>query len=81
MSERTRIRLGIAAFAMLLAIGLGTLRWSGIDDRLFRILAICGALLVVLLFMTYRVFAGIADDATRAAAAEKAAEDTSEGTP
>jgi hypothetical protein len=49
-----RIRLAIAGVAVLVLAALFILRRAGIDENLFRILAITGGLLVTLLFVTYR---------------------------
>jgi hypothetical protein len=58
-----RIRYGIFALAALLIVILVLLRAIGIDQKLLRVLAIASALLVVVLFMTYRAFAGVAEAA------------------
>jgi hypothetical protein len=49
-----RIRLALAGLAMAVLVALFFLKRAGIDDTLFRILAITGGLLVTLLFVTYR---------------------------
>jgi TRAP-type uncharacterized transport system fused permease subunit len=81
MSDRAKVRLGIYLLAAFVLIVLGVLRLWGVEQRILRIVAICGGLLVVMLLMTYRVFAGVVDDANRVAAAEKAAEDKSGNEP
>jgi hypothetical protein len=49
-----RIRLVIGLVALLVILGLLALKRTGVDDGLFRVLAIAGGLLVTLLFVTYR---------------------------
>ncbi len=60
------IKRGIHAFAALLLAGLALLKWLDIDAQLFRILAISTGLLVAVLLMTYRAFAGVAEAARNA---------------
>jgi hypothetical protein len=49
-----RIRAGIAVLAVVVLIALAVLKSIGIDERLFRILALAGGLLVGSLYVTYR---------------------------
>jgi uncharacterized membrane protein len=58
-----RIRRGIFILAGLLILLLLLLRFIGIDQKLLRVFAISAALLVVVLYMTYRAFAGVAEAA------------------
>jgi urea transporter len=61
-----RIKQGIYGFAALLLAGLALLKWLEIDAQLFKILAISTGLLVAVLLMTYRAFAGVAEAARNA---------------
>jgi hypothetical protein len=81
MTERAKIRFAIYLLAVVILVALGIVRWWGIDPRVFKALAICGGLLVIMLLMTYRVLASIADAATARAAADEAAQDQSGNSP
>ncbi len=59
----TRIKRGIYLFAALLLAALAGLRILDIDRGLLKILAIASGLLVLLLLITYRAFAGVAEAA------------------
>ncbi len=58
-----RIKRGIYVFAALLLAVLVGLRVLDIDRSLLKILAIASGLLVLLLLITYRAFAGVAEAA------------------
>jgi hypothetical protein len=58
-----RIRRGIYALAALLLLGLFGLRLLEIDRTLLAIFAAASGLLVVLLLITYRAFASVAESA------------------
>jgi hypothetical protein len=58
-----RIKPGIYVFAALLLAVLAGLRVLDIDRSLLKILAIASGLLVLLLLITYRAFAGVAESA------------------
>jgi hypothetical protein len=58
-----RIKRGIYVFAALLLLVLAGLRVLDIDRSLLKILAIASGLLVLLLLITYRAFAGVAESA------------------
>lgn len=62
-ARRVRIGIGIVAAAVILA--LFGLRRLGIEEMLWRILAAAGALLVTLLFVTYRALLKIVEAAHR----------------
>jgi hypothetical protein len=70
-----RIKQGIYAFAVLLLAGLAVLKWLAVDQRLFLVLGISSGLLVVMLLMTYRVFAGVAEAARNAPQSPDAPQD------
>jgi hypothetical protein len=53
-SDVRRVRVTIAIVAALVILGLFVLKRIGVDEMLFRILAIAGGLLVTMLFVTYR---------------------------
>ena len=57
------IRRGIFVFAAALLAGLMALRFAGIDRTLLAILAAAAGLLVALLLITYRAFAGVVEAA------------------
>jgi hypothetical protein len=59
----TRIRRGVAVLAVVLLIILGLLKWQGVDQKLLLILISATGLLVGLLLITYRAFAGVAEAA------------------
>jgi hypothetical protein len=61
--ENTRIKQGIYCLAAGLLAGLLMLQWLDTDRGLLRILAIASGLLVLLLLITYRAFAGVAETA------------------
>jgi hypothetical protein len=65
-----RIRAGIAIVAVVVLAGLAALKSIGIDDRLFRILAIAGGLLVASLFVTYRALLNMVEAVRRMPPAE-----------
>ncbi len=71
MADPARIKRGIYALAALIVLILAGLRVAGIDRALVGVLAGAGGLLVVLLLITYRAFAGVAEAARQAAAEEK----------
>jgi uncharacterized Tic20 family protein len=58
-----RIKRGIYVFAALLLMILVGLRILDVDRQLLNILAIASGLLVLLLLITYRAFAGVAEAA------------------
>ena len=58
-----RIRRGIYGLAALLLLGLFGLRLMEIDRKLFKVLAVASGVLVLLLLITYRAFAGVAEAA------------------
>lgn len=58
-----RIRRGIYGLAALLLLGLFGLRLMEIDRSLLAIFAAASGLLVLLLLITYRAFAGVAEAA------------------
>ncbi|MFM9975225.1 MAG: hypothetical protein ACKVON_11735 [Beijerinckiaceae bacterium] len=62
----TRIKRGIYGFAAVLLMGLALLRFFGADLVLLKILVIASGLLVLLLLITYRAFAGVAEAARHA---------------
>ncbi len=62
-----RLKQGIWLLAALLLGGLIMLRLLDADRTLLKILAIASALLVLLLLITYRAFAGVADAARNGA--------------
>jgi hypothetical protein len=53
-SSVRRVRITIALVAAVVVLGLFTLKRAGVEDNLFRILAVAGGLLVTVLFVTYR---------------------------
>jgi hypothetical protein len=57
------IRRGIAWLALLLLCILGLMKWQGVDQKLMLILVIASGLLVGLLLITYRAFAGVVEAA------------------
>jgi hypothetical protein len=57
------IKQGIYLLAALLVAGLLAMRLLGVDPLLVKILAIASGVLVLLLLITYRAFAGVADAA------------------
>ncbi len=57
------IKRGIWLLAAALLVGLALLRLADIDRGLLKILAIASGLLVLLLLITYRAFAGVAEAA------------------
>jgi hypothetical protein len=59
----SRIKRGIWLLAAVLLGGLVLLRLVDVDRDLLKILAIASALLVLLLLITYRAFAGVAEAA------------------
>jgi uncharacterized membrane protein YccC len=69
---RQRIRLGIAGLAIFLLLLLGFLKLLGIDQKLLRILMIAAGLLVGMLLITYRAFAGVAEAAVVETAKQQA---------
>ncbi len=71
MSDPARIKRGIYALAALIVLILAGLRIVGVDRALIGVLAGAGGLLVVLLLITYRAFAGVAEVARQAAPEEK----------
>jgi hypothetical protein len=62
-----RIRAFIAAVALIVVAGLATLKGAGADEKLLRVLAIGGGLLVTMLFVTYRALLRLAEAAGAAA--------------
>jgi uncharacterized membrane protein YccC len=72
---RQRIRLGIAGLAIFLLLLLGFLKLLGIDQKLLRILMIAAGLLVGMLLITYRAFAGVAEAAGVETARQQAPND------
>jgi ABC-type transport system involved in cytochrome c biogenesis permease subunit len=60
---RDAIKLRIYGLAILLLAGLLVLRFLDVDRQLLKILAIASGLLVLLLLITYRAFAGVAEAA------------------
>ena len=58
-----RIKRGIYALAAFLLAALLGLRLLEIDRNLFKVLAVASGLLVLLLLITYRAFAGVAEAA------------------
>jgi hypothetical protein len=58
-----RIKRSIWLLAAVLLGGLVLLRLADVDRDLLKILAIASALLVLLLLITYRAFAGVAEAA------------------
>jgi hypothetical protein len=58
-----RIKQRIYILAALLLAGLLALRLAGIDQQIIKILAVAAGLLVLLLLITYRAFAGVAEQA------------------
>ncbi len=58
-----RIKRGIYALAAFLLAALLGLRLMEIDRKLFKVLAIASGVLVLLLLITYRAFAGVAEAA------------------
>jgi hypothetical protein len=63
LTPNSRIKRGIYVFAALLLMVLAGLRILDIDRSLLKILAIASGLLVLLLLITYRAFAGVAEAA------------------
>ncbi len=70
MADPARIKRGIYALAALVVLIAAGLRFTGADRTLVGIVAVSGGLLVVMLLITYRAFAGVAAAAREAAAAE-----------
>jgi ABC-type transport system involved in cytochrome c biogenesis permease subunit len=62
-TRHARIKHGIYALAALLLAGLFALRFVGVERDFLRILAVASGLLVLLLLITYRAFAGVAEAA------------------
>jgi ABC-type transport system involved in cytochrome c biogenesis permease subunit len=62
-ARHARIKHGIYALAVLLLAGLLALRFVGVERDLLRILAVASGLLVLLLLITYRAFASVAEAA------------------
>jgi hypothetical protein len=60
---RDTIKLWIYGLAVLLLAGLLVIRFLDVDRQLLKILAIASGLLVLLLMITYRAFAGVAESA------------------
>jgi ABC-type transport system involved in cytochrome c biogenesis permease subunit len=60
---RDAIKLKIYGLAVTLLAGLVLLRVLDVDRQLLKILAIASGLLVLLLLITYRAFAGVAEAA------------------
>jgi uncharacterized membrane protein len=60
---RDTIKLWIYGLAALLLTGLLVMRFLEVDRQILKILAIASGLLVVLLLITYRAFAGVAEAA------------------
>jgi hypothetical protein len=52
--SQRRVRLSVALVAAAVVIALFVLRRMGVDEMLFRIFAASGALLVAVLYVTYR---------------------------
>jgi hypothetical protein len=73
-----RIKRGIYGFAVLLLAGLALLRIQGADTALLKILTIAAGLLVLLLLITYRAFAGVAEAARNAPQPPPSADDDDE---
>jgi urea transporter len=70
-----RIKRGIYGFAVLLLAGLALLRFLDVDPVLFKILTVASGLLVLLLLITYRAFAGVAEAARNAPQPPPSADD------
>jgi prepilin signal peptidase PulO-like enzyme (type II secretory pathway) len=60
---RDTIKLLIYGLAVLLVAGLLVMRFFDVDRQLLKILTIASGLLVLLLLITYRAFAGVAEAA------------------
>jgi ABC-type transport system involved in cytochrome c biogenesis permease subunit len=60
---RDTIKLRIYGLAVMLLAGLLLMRFFDMDRQLLKILAIASGLLVLLLLITYRAFAGVAEAA------------------
>jgi urea transporter len=73
-----RIKRGIYGFAVLLLAGLALLRFLDVDPVLFKILTVASGLLVLLLLITYRAFAGVAEAARNAPQPPPSADDDDE---
>jgi hypothetical protein len=58
-----QFRRGIAGLAIILLVILGFLKFLGIDQKLLLILILASGLLVGLLLITYRAFAGVVEAA------------------
>ncbi len=70
MADPARIKRGIYALAALIVVIAGGLRLADADRALVGVVAGAGGLLVVLLLITYRAFAGVAEAAREVAAQE-----------
>jgi hypothetical protein len=71
MADPARIKRGIYGLAALIVLILAGMRVAGVDRTLVGVLAGAGGLLVALLLITYRAFAGVAEAARHAASAER----------
>jgi drug/metabolite transporter (DMT)-like permease len=62
-ATQRRIRLGIVLVAAVVFAGLFLLKRAGVDEALLQVLAIGGALLVTMLFVTYRALLKVVEAA------------------